>query len=226
MKTTIAIEGNVGCGKTSIINRFDDVNYFKLCEPVDEWKNLNGHNILKYLYDDTARWSATFQSYAMLTMTRNHHRQLPSSSNDDEKTTTIKLMERSIFSARYCFIENFLASNIMTRVEYDVLDAWFEFLRPQISLDCLIYLRSCPETCARRIEARARQEERRIKFDYLINLHNLHEEWLYRRKQQNVIVIDAEPAIDVVYENVRDAIASFLQQQRGVDNADADYRDE
>jgi hypothetical protein len=49
------------------------------------------------LYNDPHRWGFTFQSNAQLTLAKLHA--LPSKS-------PIKVMERSIYSARYCFVEN------------------------------------------------------------------------------------------------------------------------
>ena len=43
------------------------------------------------------RWAMPFQSYVQLTMLDNHLHQ---------SAKPVKLMERSIFSARYCFVEN------------------------------------------------------------------------------------------------------------------------
>ena len=49
------------------------------------------------LYNDPHRWGFTFQSNAQLTLAKLHA--LPSKS-------PVKVMERSIYSARYCFVEN------------------------------------------------------------------------------------------------------------------------
>ena len=32
-----------------------------MTEPVEEWRNLNGHNMLQQMYEDPARWSFPFQ---------------------------------------------------------------------------------------------------------------------------------------------------------------------
>jgi deoxyadenosine/deoxycytidine kinase len=49
------------------------------------------------LYNDPHRWGFTFQSNAQLTLAKLHAQPTKS---------PIKVMERSIFSARYCFVEN------------------------------------------------------------------------------------------------------------------------
>ena len=62
----------------------------------------------------------------------------------------VKLIERSIFSARYCFVENMYRSGKMLGCEYEVLDEWFKFatdkensLDPKV--DLIIYLKTTPE---------------------------------------------------------------------------------
>lgn len=44
---TVIVEGNIGSGKTTFLNyfkQFEDVNV--LAEPVNKWRNCNGHNLL------------------------------------------------------------------------------------------------------------------------------------------------------------------------------------
>ena len=57
----------------------------------------------------------------------------------------MKLMERSIFSAKYCFVENLMKSGKMPLSEYEVLTSWFDYLltSPQVDLgvDLIVYMR-------------------------------------------------------------------------------------
>ena len=61
----------------------------------------------------------------------------------------VKLIERSIFSARYCFVENMYRTGKMLGCEYEVLDQWFKFATKDSALDLkvdlIIYLRTTPE---------------------------------------------------------------------------------
>jgi deoxyadenosine/deoxycytidine kinase len=49
------------------------------------------------LYNDPHRWGFTFQSNAQLTLSKLHAQ---------PAKAAVKVMERSIYSARYCFTEN------------------------------------------------------------------------------------------------------------------------
>jgi len=92
------VEGNIGSGKSTFLQ------YFKKCknvevipEPVHLWKDVQGHNTLDLMYKDSHRWSLTFQSYVQLTMLKIHQQWVKA---------PVKLIERSIYSAKYCFVEN------------------------------------------------------------------------------------------------------------------------
>ena len=68
-KRIYALEGNIGAGKTTIMkiisNHFNDVEFVE--EPVKEWQNLGGMNLLDAFYSDPKRWGFTFEFYSMLT---------------------------------------------------------------------------------------------------------------------------------------------------------------
>ena len=73
----ISIDGNIGSGKSTLINilkdefRFDE-NIIFLDEPVNEWLQINDGttNILDYFYNDKKRWAYTFQNLAFITRSK------------------------------------------------------------------------------------------------------------------------------------------------------------
>jgi deoxyadenosine/deoxycytidine kinase len=71
-----------------------------MSEPIDKWLNLKGFNLIELLYKDINRWSFAFEHYAQLTRLQMYE----NFQNIDTKP--VRLMERSIFSAKYCFTEN------------------------------------------------------------------------------------------------------------------------
>ena len=90
---TVAVEGNVGSGKTTFLNRFrpETDNVDVLAEPVDRWRNVSGSNLLAMMYLDPARHSLLFQTYVQLTSLEHHNQ--PSDKD-------AKIMERSLLSNR------------------------------------------------------------------------------------------------------------------------------
>jgi len=189
---TIVVEGNIASGKTELLRFFGNYPAAKVfAEPIEKWRGACGFNLLDLMYSDPSRWSLTFQTYVQLTMLDTHTR------NDGLKDNDIKIMERSIYSAKYCFVENLLNNNFMTKAEYAVLTEWFNWIiaNTRCNVDLIIYLKTKPETVYERLVKRSRPEERRIPLDYLKALHDLHEDWLVKEKYPlpaKVITIEAD----------------------------------
>ena len=122
---TVLIEGNIGSGKTTFLKHFSKFNNIEvITEPVEKWTNVKGSNLLQKMYEDPERWAFIFQTYVQLTMLQQH------TENNDKQ---IKIMERSLYSARYCFVENLFESGRIQKSEYTVLVEWFEFLTTRVN---------------------------------------------------------------------------------------------
>lgn len=77
---------------------------------------------------------------------------------------------------------------------------------------CLVYLRATPEMCLQRIRTRNRPEEAPINLDYLIQLHERHEEWLLSKSvtsQIPVLTIDANQTKDRVFDEANTYLVNF-----------------
>ncbi|KAM9046917.1 thymidine kinase 2, mitochondrial isoform 2-T2 [Megaptera novaeangliae] len=160
-----------------------------LTEPVPKWRNVRGHNPLGLMYQDACRWGLTLQTYVQLTMLDQHTR---------PQTLPVRLMERSIHSARYVFVENLYRSGKMPEVDYVVLSEWFDWIvrHIDVSIDLIVYLQTTPETCYQRLKMRCREEEKVIPLEYLDAIHHLYEEWLIKGSlfpvAAPVLVIEAD----------------------------------
>ena len=83
------------------------------------------------MYKDPKRWSYLFQSYVLLTMMEAH---------ETPQTRPMRILERSVYSARFCFIENLRKCDppVIDEVEYQVYQRWFDWLmahhRPHVDL--------------------------------------------------------------------------------------------
>ncbi|XP_076988748.1 thymidine kinase 2, mitochondrial isoform X2 [Tamandua tetradactyla] len=155
-KSVICVEGNIASGKTTCLEFFANATDIEvLAEPVPKWRNVRGHNPLGLMYNDACRWGLTLQTYVQLTMLDQHTR---------PQTSPVRLMERSIHSARYIFVENLYRSGKMPEVDYVVLSEWFDWIVKNIdvSVDLIVYLRTTPETCYQRLKMRCREEEKVI----------------------------------------------------------------
>ncbi|KAM9365836.1 thymidine kinase 2, mitochondrial isoform 1-T1 [Pholidichthys leucotaenia] len=206
-KTVICIEGNIASGKTTCLEYFSRTSNIEvLTEPVCKWRNVRGHNPLALMYQDPQRWGITLQTYVQLTMLDRHLSDL---------AAPVRMMERSIFSAKYIFVENLFRSGKMPEVDYVVLTEWFDWITANISIpvDLIVYLQTSPQTCHERLKQRCREEERVIPLAYLESLHQLYEDWLIRRSSfplpAPVLVIPADHDLQRMlrqYEENRDKI--------------------
>ncbi|KAL9974619.1 hypothetical protein ACROYT_G011677 [Oculina patagonica] len=195
---TVAIEGNIGSGKTSLLKFFRQNSLVEVIEePVNKWQNVDGSNTLDLMYNDPKRWSYLFESYVLLTMMEIHHR---------PQNTPVRLLERSAYSARFCFMENLHKSGTLSTVEYTVFQQWFDYLianeKPQI--DLIVYLRTSPEKCMERIKKRSRDEETSVSMELLNSLHDRYEEWLIKKSKFSVpapvVVVDGNKSLQDMFQ--------------------------
>lgn len=175
----VTIEGNIGSGKTTILNHlaklvsFGNMNVLILREPLEKWNNLNGVNLLQKMYEDPKNWATRFQYYAMTTMIENHLK-----SNQQNVT----ILERSMWSSKFCFVEAHKKLKSLNEIDYGILNEWFDVFtkKMQIENDLVIYIQTDPETCLNRSKLRRRFEEKTLNIEYLRLIHNLHEAWLIK----------------------------------------------
>uniref|UniRef100_A0A674ENY5 Thymidine kinase 2 n=1 Tax=Salmo trutta TaxID=8032 RepID=A0A674ENY5_SALTR len=179
-KSVIFIEGNIASGKTTCLEYFSKTSNIEvLTEPVSKWRNVRGHNPLGLMYQDPTRWGITLQTYVQLTMLDRHLSTM---------SAPVRMMERSIYSAKYIFVENLFRSGKMPEVDFAVLSEWFEWITQNIAIpvDLIVYLQSSPQTCHERLKERCREEEKIIPLEYLEAIHQLYEDWLIKKTSFNV----------------------------------------
>ncbi|KAM3173502.1 hypothetical protein ACTXT7_012380 [Hymenolepis weldensis] len=194
-KIKVAVEGNIGCGKSTFLKYFSDYssNIQVSPEPIELWNN-------EVFYGNPKQWSTAFQSQVMVTMMKRQA---------EKQIAPVRILERSVSSCRYIFIEAMNRNEQISDEDLDVFDKFYNhgLSLPSADLDLIVYLRCMPEVCAERIRKRHRKGESNISLilnlillhankekelgdgvchphdwvdtrDYLNQLHDLHEEWL------------------------------------------------
>jgi len=215
---TINVEGIVGTGKSTFLTFFQRLpNIDVIPEPVDKWTNLNGTDLLDLLFKDPKRWALAQESYVQLTMLQEHLR----------RVGIAKVMERSLHSGRFVFVENLARSGQMKKVEYDILDRWYDFLTEQVPgfdlrTDLTVYLKSEPSVVIDRIRKRGRPEEANMSMEFLESLNRLHEDWLVHRNtsfplpSERIMVIDTSHPLETmkrVYRALAKKIWSMIPKE-------------
>ena len=193
-KRIYALEGNIGAGKTTVLKmltkNFKDVEFVE--EPVKEWQNLGGMNLLDSFYSNPQRWGFSFEFYSMLTKI-----QALLKAADSDKP--IIIIERSILSNKvFMDLSNELGK--LDKMEYCMLMNTYNFylqnIYPQIS--GILYLDTPVDECMKRITKRNRGEECGIERSYLEALKRKLDELA---NSSTMIVV----RINGMYDCVRDA---------------------
>jgi deoxyadenosine/deoxycytidine kinase len=174
------IEGNIGSGKTTLLRIIRErLGIPIVFEPVHRWQTIGGtENLLEKFYNDTPRWAYTFQSYAFITRILEQERHARAQNHP------MQILERSVFSDRYCFAQNCYEQGAMSSLEWNMYQDWFSWLvdehlqRPS----GFIYLSCDAELCYKRLKKRNRSEEVTVTPDYLQLLEDKHRSWLIDKK--------------------------------------------
>lgn len=173
------LEGNIGAGKSTFLKIIQDRLAVQVVfEPHEKWQAVGGtENLLEKFYQDTSRWAYTFQSFAFIT------RVLEQEEHALRNPHQVQVLERSVFSDRYCFAKNCYERGTMTSLEWKIYQEWFAWLvdRHMPRPHGFIYLYTDPEICYKRLTKRSRSEESSIPLEYLQQLHDKHQDWLIEK---------------------------------------------
>jgi hypothetical protein len=94
-----------------------------------------------------------------------------------------KLVEGSWYSAYHVYGKDLFNHDQVNSLEYNILAYMhsilnYGLLSDMAKPDLIIYLRTTPENCLKRIEKTGKVEDRHITIEYLTNLHKAYEQWL------------------------------------------------
>ena len=169
------IEGNIGSGKSTLIDKLRKYKHIVfLPEPVDIWNTIRdsaGVTILEHFYKDPQSYAFSFQIMAYisrLSLLRNTLRTNPNA---------IIITERSVWTDRYIFAKMLYEDHKINHIDYSIYLKWFDEFINDIQLSGIIYVKTSPKICQERIALRNRPGET-IPLDYSINCHTYHEKWL------------------------------------------------
>ncbi|EEF35547.1 ATP binding protein, putative [Ricinus communis] len=213
-RITFCVEGNISVGKTTFLQRIvsDTIELRDLVEvvpePIDKWQDIgpDHFNILDAFYADPNRYAYTFQNYVFVTRVMQER-------ESSAGVKPLRLMERSVFSDRMVFVRAVHEAKWMNEMEISIYDSWFDpvvSVLPGLVPDGFIYLRASPDTCHKRMKLRKRAEEGGVSLDYLRDLHEKHESWLFPFQTGNHGVLSISKLPDQldnsVHPDIRDRV--------------------
>ena len=212
-KYIFSIEGNIGSGKTTIIRHLQRLygdQVILVEEPVKDWQNLEGENLLNKKNEDLNRWGYSFEAYVLITKMN----ELTKVAHLDKK---IILIERCMLTDKVFFdinVENAL-SNPMEEAMFKNL---YEFLSNNVypKLSGIIYLDTPVDECIQRMILRGRKEEKSLTKEYLTQLDDNFKKVI---KESGIPYLKLNGVYDLQHdlEKVDHELMDFMQKHMGND---------
>ena len=144
------------------------------------------HNpYLEDYYRDIHRWSFNLEVYFL----KERFRDLIAISQTDH---TI-IQDRTIFEGVYVFMANNKAMGHLSDRDYDTYMELFEQMMSVVRLpDLMIYLRASVPYLVGNIQQRGRDYEQSIQLEYLQNLNERYDDFIYHKYKGRVITVEKD----------------------------------
>lgn len=176
----IAIAGNIGAGKTTLTKML--ARYYGW-EPRFESVGFNPY--LEDYYADLKRWSFALETYFL----KERFRDILLV-NQSQHTI---VQDRSIFEGVHVFVTNNYLRGDLSERDYNTYMELFSLMDRVIKKpDLMIYLRKSVPTLIRQIQMRGRDYEQTMQLDYLKDLNDRYEEFIYKKYEGRVLVIESD----------------------------------
>lgn len=183
---TIAVSGNIGAGKTTLVNRLA-----KHFNALAELEAVRDNPYLNDFYQDMARWAFPLQIYFL------SHR-FEQGLRIASHTGTV-IQDRTIYEDAHIFAHNLFHSGFLSQRDYQNYSHLYETM---ISLvpppDLIIYLKGSVVTLQDRIRQRhssqdqQRKHENTIPDGYLENLNQCYDKWIQSFSLSPIFTIDID----------------------------------
>jgi deoxyadenosine/deoxycytidine kinase len=201
MKKFIAVAGNIGVGKSTLVemicNRLD-------CQPFYEPVTENPY--ISDFYKDMHTWSFHSQIFFLTHRLRIHQELV--------RAPGSVIQDRSIYEDAEVFAYNLFVQGTLNERDYSTYRSLYrtlaEYLPPP---DLVIYLRASVDTLVKRITLRNRDYERKIAPEYLNQLNGLYENWIGHFTLCPVLTVPADDLDYVAHPIHLELIASKVQEK-------------
>lgn len=176
----IAVAGNIGSGKSTLTNLLaKHYGWEARFEAVE-------HNpYLEDYYRDIHRWSFNLEVYFL----KERFRDLIDISHS-EKTI---IQDRTIYEGVYVFMQNNRAMGHLTERDFETYMELFEQMMTVVRKpDLMIYLKASVPHLVGNIQKRGREYEQSIKLEYLENLNQRYDDFIYNKYKGRVMTIQKD----------------------------------
>ena len=176
----IAIAGNIGSGKTTLTNMLA-----KHYGWTPRFETVDANPYLEDYYKDIARWSFNLEVYFL----KQRFKDLLEIRRS-EKTI---IQDRSIFEGVYVFAANNYAMGNLSEKDFKTYMDLFESMMMMVEWpDLMIYLQASVPHLIDNIQKRGRNYEQSMPIDYLKNLNDRYNEFIFEKYKGKVLIIDAD----------------------------------
>ena len=157
----------------------------KFLEPVEKNPYIDDY------YKDISRWVLNMEVFYLKQRFKNLL--------DIQKSEKTIIQDRSIFEGVYIFVANNRKMGYMDERDFDTYMGLFNSMMEVVSKpELMIYLRSSVPHLVKNIQKRGRDYEQQIPLDYLQGLNELYEEFIMKKYQGKVLIIDVD---DIDFEH-------------------------
>ena len=176
----IAIAGNIGTGKSSLVEFLTRTYGIKpFYEPNEE------NPYLPDFYRDMKRWAFHSQLYFLSNKFR-MHRQL-------EEQPGVVVLDRTIYEDAEIFATALRDMRKLNGRDWDTYWNFYQIILDSIRPpDLMIYLRCSMRTLRKRIRNRGREMENDIPMSYLKRLESLYEQWVSNYASSEMLVLETD----------------------------------
>ena len=176
----IAVAGNIGCGKTTLTNML--AKHYGW-EPRFESVEFNPY--LEDFYADMGRWSFNLQVYFL----NKRFKDVVDISNSDQYI----IQDRTIYEDARIFAPNLHRQGYMSDRDFDNYRDLFDLMMSLVKMpDLMIYLRKSVPSLIAQIQKRGREYEKTMQIDYLRDLNERYEEFIFKQYEGRVLVIESD----------------------------------
>jgi deoxyadenosine/deoxycytidine kinase len=207
VRQAIAIAGNIGVGKSTLV---DFLSRTYGISPYYEPSEDNPY--LPDFYLDMPRWAFHSQLYFLSSKFRIHQ--------ELDRMPGLVVLDRTIFEDAEIFATALYHMKCMDDRDWATYRAFYqsilEAIRPP---DLMIYLRCSMRTLRRRIRLRGREMEDDIPLSYLKRLDRLYEAWIDSYDMSDVLILETDE-LDYIHDlvhrlDVMERIESMLPPELG-----------
>ncbi|MBT8078975.1 MAG: deoxynucleoside kinase [Gammaproteobacteria bacterium] len=207
MRRSIAIAGNIGVGKSTLVE-FLSRTYG--IQPFYEPSEDNPY--LPDFYKDMRRWSFHSQLYYLSNKFRLHQAL--------DQAPGVVVLDRTIFEDAEIFATALHDMRRMDQRDWETYWGFYQSILKAISPpDLMIYLRCSMRTLRKRIRLRGREMEQDMPLAYLKRLDSLYERWIKSYDMSDVLVLETDQ-LDYIHDlvhrlDVMEQIESVLPPELG-----------